>query len=286
MKYLLIILLVLAVICIISLIAGAKWIRIRNYYVASDKLNNTSTVTRIVFITDLHEKSFGYKNQKLIEKIDQLDPDAIFIGGDTVDSYSKVGGDYIPLFEELPKLAKTFLVLGNHEYSAKRDMEIIGYAQSFGIRVLEDEFEPFTCNSDTINIIGMTDYFSENVVTKTLAERFDAVPVPYYAQRFNILLCHRPCELEEMSKRGIDLMVCGHTHGGQMRIPFVGGVFTPSSFKLFPKYDMGYFGIGKMDLIISSGLGTSSIPLRLFCRPEITVIDLQGKLPYQPKKKR
>lgn len=286
MKYLLIILLVLAVICIISLIAGAKWIRIRNYYVASDKLNNTSTVTRIVFITDLHEKSFGYKNQKLIEKIDQLDPDAIFIGGDTVDSYSKVGGDYIPLFEELPKLAKTFLVLGNHEYSAKRDMEIIGYAQSFGIRVLEDEFEPFTCNSDTINVIGMTDYFSENVVTKTLAERFDAVPVPYYAQRFNILLCHRPCELEEMSKRGIDLMVCGHTHGGQMRIPFVGGVFTPSSFKLFPKYDMGYFGIGKMDLIISSGLGTSSIPLRLFCRPEITVIDLQGKLPYQPKKKR
>lgn len=286
MKYLLIILLVLAVICIISLIAGAKWIRIRNYYVASDKLNNTSTVTRIVFITDLHEKSFGYKNQKLIEKIDQLDPDAIFIGGDTVDSYSKVGGDYIPLFEELPKLAKTFLVLGNHEYSAKRDMEIIGYAQSFGIRVLEDEFEPFTCNSDTINVIGMTDYFSENVVTKTLAERFDAVPVPYYAQRFNILLCHRPCELEEMSKRGIDLMVCGHTHGGQMRIPFVGGVFTPSTFKLFPKYDMGYFGIGKMDLIISSGLGTSSIPLRLFCRPEITVIDLQGKLPYQPKKKR
>ena len=286
MKYLLIILLVLAVICIISLIAGAKWIRIRNYYVASDKLNNTSTVTRIVFITDLHERSFGYKNQKLIEKIDQLDPDAIFIGGDTVDSYSKVGGDYIPLFEELPKLAKTFLVLGNHEYSAKRDMEIIGYAQSFGIRVLEDEFEPFTCNSDTINVIGMTDYFSENVVTKTLAERFDAVPVPYYAQRFNILLCHRPCELEEMSKRGIDLMVCGHTHGGQMRIPFVGGVFTPSSFKLFPKYDMGYFGIGKMDLIISSGLGTSSIPLRLFCRPEITVIDLQGKLPYQPKKKR
>ena len=286
MKYLLIILLVLAVICIISLIAGAKWIRIRNYYVASDKLNNTSTVTRIVFITDLHEKSFGYKNQKLIEKIDQLDPDAIFIGGDTVDSYSKVGGDYIPLFEELPKLAKTFLVLGNHEYSAKRDMEIIGYAQSFGIRVLEDEFEPFTCNSDTINVIGMTDYFSENVVTKTLAERFDAVPVPYYAQRFNILLCHRPCELEEMSKRGIDLMVCGHTHGGQMRIPFVGGVFTPSSFKLFPKYDMGYFGIGKMDLIISSGLGTSTIPLRLFCRPEITVIDLQGKLPYQAKKKR
>ena len=285
MKYLLIILLVLAVICIISLIAGAKWIKIRNYYVASDKLNNTSTVTRIVFITDLHEKSFGYKNQKLIEKIDQLDPDAIFIGGDTVDSYSKVGGDYIPLFEELPKLAKTFLVLGNHEYSAKRDMEIIGYAQSFGIRVLEDEFEPFTCNSDTINVIGMTDYFSENVVTKTLAERFDAVPVPYYAQRFNILLCHRPCELEEMSKRGIDLMVCGHTHGGQMRIPFVGGVFTPSTFKLFPKYDMGYFGIGKMDLIISSGLGTSSIPLRLFCRPEITVIDLQGKLPYQQKKK-
>ena len=67
MKYLLIILLVLAVICIINLIAGAKWIKIRNYYVSSDKLNNTSTVTRIVFITDLHEKSFGYKNQKLIE---------------------------------------------------------------------------------------------------------------------------------------------------------------------------------------------------------------------------
>lgn len=280
MKYVLIFIIIIGIICILSFIAGAKWLKVRNYYIASDKLDDNGTITRLIFISDLHERSYGKNNERLINKIDELNPDAIFIGGDTVDSYGKVGGEYEPLFEALPKIAKTFLILGNHEYSAKRNYEIVGVAENCGIRVLDDEADTLICNGNTLNIIGMTDYLSENIICRTLAERFDKVNVPYYSERFNIVLSHRPCELENMSQRGIDLMLCGHTHGGQMRLPFIGGVFTPSCAKLFPKYDMGYFGINKMDLIISSGLGASTIPLRLFNRPEITVIDLQGRTPY------
>lgn len=286
MKYILIFIVIIAVICILSFIAGAKWLKVRNYYIASDKLDDNGTITRLVFISDLHERSFGKNNEKLINKIDALAPDAIFIGGDTVDSYAKVGGEYEPLFEALPQIANTYLILGNHEYSAKRNLEIMGVAENCGIRVLEDESDTLVCNGNTLNIIGMADYLCENIVYRTLAERFDKINVPYYSDRFNIVLSHRPCELESMSERGIDLMICGHTHGGQMRLPFVGGVFSPGCAKLFPKYDMGYFGVNKMDLIISSGLGASAIPLRLFNRPEITVIDLQGKIPYMKVKKK
>lgn len=286
MKYILIFIIIIAIICILSFIAGAKWLKVRNYYIASEKLDDDGAITRLVFISDLHEKSFGKNNEKLINKIDDLAPDAIFIGGDTVDSYGKVGGEYEPLFEALPKMAKTFLILGNHEYSAKRNYEITGVAENCGISVLEDEADTLMCNGNIINIIGMNDYLSENIVCKTLAERFDKINVPYYSERFNIVLSHRPCELKEMSQRGIDLILCGHTHGGQMRLPFIGGVFSPGCAKLFPKYDMGYFGINETDLIISSGLGASTIPLRLFNRPEITVIDLQGKIPYTKIRKK
>ncbi len=275
--YIIIAIVYIILMCIASFVAGAKWLRVRNYYIATPKLLDNGKITRLVFISDLHERSFGTNNEKLIEKIDELAPDAIFIGGDTVDTYGKVGGSYEPLFRALPNIAKTFLVVGNHEYSAHRDMEIIGTAENCDIRVLDDEFEPLECNGNIINIIGMADYNRDNVVHQTMAQRFDGVAIPHYSERFNIVLSHRPCELEAMSRRECDLMLCGHTHGGQMRLPFVGGVFTPSCAKLFPKYDMGYFGIGKMDLIISAGLGASTIPLRFMNRPEITVIDLQGK---------
>ncbi|MBP3347312.1 MAG: metallophosphoesterase [Clostridia bacterium] len=276
MYYLIAAVLVIGMTCIGSFVAGALWLKVRRYLISSDKIDGDG-ITRLVVVTDLHERSYGKDNVRLIEKVEELSPDAILIGGDIADSYGKVGGSYMPLFEALPRLAPTFMVLGNHEFSARRDLEVAGYAEKAGIRVLNDEFEPFDCNGNVINIIGMTDYLSENVVYKTLEERLDEIMVPYYGEKFDLVLCHRPCEVEAMSKKGVDLMVCGHTHGGQMRLPFVGGVFTPSSIRLFPKYDMGHFKIRKMNLVISAGLGASTIPLRLFNRPEVTVIDIVAK---------
>ena len=250
MKYFWIFSAAVVVFCVCSFIAGAKWLKIRRYSVRSKKLICSEGLVRITLISDLHERSFGKNNRRLIEKIESTQPDIIVIAGDTADVFGKVGGAYEPLFKALPKIAPTFMVLGNHEYSARRDMEISGMAKNNGITVLDD-------------------------ISQTLAERLDLVPGPDFLHRYNILVSHRPTELEEIAQRGIDLMLCGHTHGGQMRIPILGGVFTPCSHKLFPKYDMGFFGIKKMNLIISAGLGTSTVPLRFCNRPEIAVIDLE-----------
>lgn len=277
MKYLWILIAVLAVLCVCSFIAGAKWLKIRHYSVKSRKLSCENGIIRITMISDLHEKCFGKNNRKLIEKIESTMPDIIVIGGDVVDTFGVVGGSYEPLFKALPKIAPTFLVLGNHEYSARRDMEISGTAQNCGITVLDDMCVEFSVGSDTVNIIGLSDYYRENVISQTLAQRLDLVPVTDFVHRYNILLSHRPAELESIADRGIDLMLSGHTHGGQMRLPFLGGVFTPHSGRLFPRYDMGFFGIDNMDLIISSGLGASTIPLRFCNRPEIAVIDLMNE---------
>lgn len=275
MKYFWIFSAAVVVFCVCSFIAGAKWLKIRRYSVRSKKLICSEGLVRITLISDLHERSFGKNNRRLIEKIESTQPDIIVIAGDTADVFGKVGGAYEPLFKALPKIAPTFMVLGNHEYSARRDMEISGMAKNNGITVLDDMCAEINVRGDVINIIGLSDYYRENVISQTLAERLDLVPVPDFLHRYNILVSHRPTELEEIAQRGIDLMLCGHTHGGQMRIPILGGVFTPCSHKLFPKYDMGFFGIKKMNLIISAGLGTSTVPLRFCNRPEIAVIDLE-----------
>lgn len=276
MIYLWIIIAVVIIFCAGSLIAGDKWLKIRHYSVKSNKLQCTEGLVRITLISDLHEKSFGKNNRRLIEKIEATQPDIIVIAGDIADTFGKVGGAYEPLFKALPKLAPTYLVLGNHEYSARRDMEISGTASNCGIHVLDDMCAELNVRGDVLNIIGLSDYLRENIISQTLAERLDLVPATDFMRRYNILISHRPAELEDIAERGIDIMLCGHTHGGQMRLPFIGGVFSPCSHKLFPKYDMGLFGIKNMDLVISSGLGASCIPLRFFNRPEIAVIDLDS----------
>ncbi len=277
MLYFYIILGAIFLICIISLIAGAKWLKVRRYSVITPKLDNNDGILRILLISDLHEKSFGKNNSRLIEKIEAILPDMIVVAGDVADTYGKVGGSYEPLFEVLPKIAPTYLVLGNHEFSSHRDIEITGMATNAGIRLLDDECDTFRFGNDIINVIGLGDKARENIVCTPYAERLDYIPVTDFVKRFSILICHRPEELDAFAKRGIDLMLSGHTHGGQMRLPFLGGVFSPMTKKLFPKYDMGHYGIRDMNLVITSGLGASVIPLRLFNRPEIAVIDVEGE---------
>lgn len=221
MKYVLAILILVILFCISSFIAGAKWLKVRHYLIKTPKLKKSSQI-RITLISDLHEKSFGQDNSRLIEKIEGTLPDVIVIAGDIADTYGKVGGSYEPLFRALPKIAPTYMVLGNHDYSARRDIELTGVAANTGVILLDDMADEITVDGSTVNMIGLSDYSRENIICQTMAERLDLVPVNSFMKRYNILVSHRPEELESISKRGIDLMLCGHTHGGQMRLPFIG----------------------------------------------------------------
>ena len=154
MKYLLIFIAAVIVFCICSFTAGAKWLKIRRYSVKSNKLSCKGGLIRITLISDLHEKSFGKNNRRLIEKIEATQPDIIVIAGDVVDTFGQVGGAYEPLFNALPKIAPTFMVLGNHEYSARRDIEISGTAKNNGITVLDDMCAEMNVRGDVLNIIG------------------------------------------------------------------------------------------------------------------------------------
>lgn len=277
MEYFIAVIIILALIIIATFILSTVWLKTRHYKIQTNKLQSNGDDLRITFISDLHERKFGKKNARLIEKIRETLPDIIVIGGDVVDTYGQFGGDYEYVFHALPKIAPTYLVLGNHEYSAYRETEIIGVAQNAGIHFLGDTAEEIEFSGNIINIIGLSDYKKDNIICQTLAETIQQMPIIDFENRLNILICHRPTELEAIAETGIDIMLSGHMHGGQMRLPFVGAVFTPSTWRLFPKYASGHYGIGKMDLVVSSGLGASTIPLRFNNRPEITVIDITEK---------
>ena len=270
---------ILAVIAIIIAVFAVDFfcLKVKRYRLSTPKIPRAAEGLSIVMLTDLHERRFGKDNCRLIRKVEELMPDLIVLCGDIVDRYGETGGSYVSLFEALPKIAPTIMVFGNHDYSTKRTGELAAVAEDAGIQILEDACVEFQKNGAVINVIGVADYLRESVVVHTAAKRFDRIPLWDAEERYNILLCHRPVELEDFSQREVDLMLCGHMHGGQLHIPFVRGVFAPDWGKFFPKYDKGLFRIGEMDLIVSSGLGASGIPLRFCLRPEITLIEIYKK---------
>ena len=249
-------------------------LRVKRYILSAKKIPRRAGQLSIVMLTDLHERSFGSNNSRLIRKVAEIMPDAIVLCGDIVDKFGRKGGSYEALFEALPEIAPTYMVFGNHDYSTKRAEELAAVAEQAGIYILDDAYAVFEKDDLRINVIGISDYAKDNVVCRKAVQRLDRVPVPDMELQYNVLLCHRPVELEEISLRNVDLMLCGHMHGGQLHIPFVGGVFAPEWGRFFPKYDKGLFRIGTMDLVVGSGLGASGIPLRFCLRPEITVIEI------------
>ena len=274
LKIIVLSILTVAVTAIIYGLYCSNTLEVRNYTINSDKINSQ---IRFVFISDLHCKEYGEKNTDLVAKINEQNPDFIAVGGDMVNKYSADDHVMCELLPQLAEIAPTYCVLGNHELYIKDEIDFNNDIDSTGAKLLDNESVTLNINGEKILLGGMSDfpYYEYNAPDYDTPER-------YFWDEFNesskncysILLHHQPEYLGSiMQNSNVNLVMCGHTHGGAIQIPFVGGVFAPNQ-GFFPKYDKGEFDLYDTKMIVSSGLGDAYPILRMNNCPEISVVEI------------
>lgn len=249
-------------------------IAITNYCV-----NNTKNDAKLKFvvITDLHNKEYGEKNADLAALVKEQNPDFIAVCGDMVNRGDPDTTKMKDVLEKLSKIAPTYCCLGNHERdnAAKFGTDFKSETDSTGAVLLDNEYIKFTKNGKSVLIGGMSDYPyyefytpDDDVPSRTLWEEF----AEKAKNNFTILLHHQPEYIaEDAKKTDIDLIVCGHTHGGQIQLPFIGGVIAPNQ-GLFPKYDKGEFDLDGTKMIVCAGLSNTVFIPRINNQVEIGVV--------------
>ena len=257
--------------------------RVTRYRVASPKLTGEKTW---VFLSDLHNQVYGENNCKLIDAVKNESPDLILIGGDML--VGKNGHSYEPALacvKELVKIAPIYYANGNHEERMKLKPE--KYDQSyalyreklleFGVRLLENESTVLSDDSK-VRLTGLeiplecyTHLKRREMPGGAIKERIGNRD----PEAFQVLLAHNPSYMKEYLAWGADLILSGHLHGGMVRIPGIGGVIGPD-FVLFPKYSGEMRRVGDQTVIVSKGLGTHTIHIRLFNPAEIVVLSLNN----------
>lgn len=232
---------------------------------------------RIAQISDLHNAEFGDRNEKLIEMLQKAEPDIITITGDLIDSSKTDINIALAFAEEAVQIAPTYFITGNHEamVSAQEYADLEKGLLEAGVNVLHDKEIVLEQNEERLLLIGIDDpaYVDRpgnvgvNMVSETINELFTT-------EGYRILLSHRPEFFDQYVEAEVDLVLSGHAHGGQFRLPFVGGLVAPGQ-GLFPTYDSGLYSKNKTSMVVSRGIGNSIIPMRFNNRPEVVLIELR-----------
>lgn len=247
---------------------------IHNYNLKNDKLKGDA---KFVLISDLHNREFGKDNQRLIDIIKTEKPDFIAVCGDMVSGGNKTREPIIKLLPKLCDVAPVYYALGNHEKEYYDYEGLIKDIKSRGAVLLDNEMVSLNLGKEKITIGGITDFpyyeFEAPDYDNEQRHFLDSF-IQQEKENYSILLAHQPeFYFWGFEKKDIDLMVCGHTHGGLVRLPIIGGVRAPNQ-DWFPEYDMGYFSSGTANMLITSGLGNDVIVPRFNNPPEVCVINI------------
>ena len=232
---------------------------------------------RIAQISDLHNAEFGPDNEKLLSLLEEVYPDIIVLTGDLIDCRSLNIPVAVSFAQEAMKIAPCYYVTGNHEARLTNLPELLDGLRSAGVTVLRNEALSLERNGDAVTLLGLDDptFRSDYMVGDSGPVLSDALTeLVTQDMGYTILLSHRPEWFELYRKFDLDLIFSGHAHGGQFRLPFVGGIIAPNQC-FFPMYDAGVFTEGDTSMVVSRGLGASIIPLRIHNRPEIVLAELR-----------
>ena len=250
------------------------------FTVHSPKINGEKT--RVVFLTDLHDKTFGPNQERLMAAIREAKPDHVLVGGDMM--LAKGIGDLEKSLKFLRQLSSEFHVIcgnGNHELRIKRDTETYGkkyqiYRRelyNMGIQFLSDSMMAL---NEEIEIYGV------NLLPKHYQPGYPKMRSDFMkntlgcpdSQKFTLLLAHSPMFYREYERWGADLTLSGHFHGGTIQLPFLGGLMTPQYQFFFPWCAGMFTGTEGRKLLVGRGLGTHSINIRLNDKPQVVVVDI------------
>ena len=245
-----------------------KYLTVSEYTFTSPKVPASADGFRIVQVSDLHNAKFGRNNSRLINKIKDQSPDIIVITGDIADSNHTNIDTAVSFCEEAAKIAPCYYITGNHEMwlDADEQKKLFSGITDAGVTLLKDE----TVTLD--NGISLTGLDDESLYNGTLAK----LSADIDPDALHIVLAHEPQYLdEEYTLSSPDLIITGHAHGGQFRLPFIGGIIAPDQ-GFFPKYTSGEYKSGDTTMYVSRGLGNSVIPLRIFNTPEINLLIIKA----------
>lgn len=224
---------------------------------------------RIVQISDLHNVKFGKNNQKLVDRIRECEPDMIVLTGDLVDSNHTNVDRAVQFVDEIVKICPVYYVTGNHEYWLEKSEydELMDGLVSAGVVILDDQVVEISRGDAKFRLVGLDEKsLADGTLEALLSDE----------KELTVVLAHEPQYLARYAGTGVDLVLSGHAHGGQFRLPFVGGIVAPDQGFL-PEYTAGEYYMNGTEMIVSRGLGNSVIPVRLFNYPEIVCVELVGK---------
>lgn len=264
---------------VIWIVWGNKALELNTYTISSSKLPQSFDGYRIAHVSDLHNTEMGKDNEKLLAMLRDAAPDMIAITGDLIDSRNTDIEVALQFVREAVKIAPCYYVTGNHEARLNEYGELKTGMEATGVIVLEDVRTEISLEGETITLIGVndpsyqTDYLfgdAETVMNTKLEELHTE------NDRFTILMSHRPELFDIYADHDIDLVLSGHAHGGQFRLPFIGGLVAPNQ-GLFPEYDAGIYTEDNTNMLVSRGVGNSILPFRINNRPEVILIELQAK---------
>ncbi len=268
------------VICVVSIWHASTTFHKVYYRLSSEKI---SKPVKFVLLSDLHDKSFGKQNEKIIKAVLEEQPDAVLIAGDILTaSLDREDAVAETLCKTLAKYFPIYYGLGNHEAKMKWSSEYYQDAyerytdilKEAGITVLLDDFTTLSDTSIRIYGLDMERKYYKRINRTPMEETYLLHKLgDKNEQYYNIVLAHNPEYFDTYINWKPELVLSGHLHGGLVRLPFFGGVIAPS-LKLFPKYDGGKYEVGQSTMIISRGLGSHHIGFRMWNPAEVVVITL------------
>lgn len=284
----LILIVVILLACVAEWMREIRTFRITHYDITSHKLDGLEREQKVVFLTDLHNNSYGKENEKLFHAVEAQEPDLILIGGDML-----LGLAHTPIttaeefVKKLTSICPVYYANGNHEFRMKISPETYGnqyelYKKSLeavGVRFLENEHIDLTWQEVSVQIHGLEipreGYKKFGKTTVSLEEVTERIGLVDEA-KYQILLAHNPLYMDVYRKWGADLILSGHLHGGVVRLPKIGGLISPQ-FRIFPKYSGEMTTTGDTTMVVSKGLGTHTIKVRFLNPAEVVVLHIQGK---------
>lgn len=265
--------------CILATLCIAVWLwhfcTVQNNAIGVTTLNlrqNTGNAPlRILHLSDLQCKRFGEKQSLLLAHIRDLQPDIIVFTWDLVDAFHYDSQSWRELVAGLSAIAPTYFVSGNHEWWRGNFEEVATELSRVGVHVLRNQSVDVGIKQRLITIVGLEDPVSvqqsDQKFLDLIQKQSEAVATSDYA----ILLTHRPEYFDAYDQTRFDLVFAGHAHGGQIRLPWVGGLLAPNQ-GLLPRYTAGLYTGKRTKMVVSRGLGNSVFPLRIFNRPEIVLV--------------
>ncbi len=247
--------------------------RITHYEVHTNKIPEAFHGFTILQISDLHDATFGKSQRDLLHIIACAKPSIVVFTGDLIERRCEENKQGLVLMKELAKNYPLYYVTGNHEESLSNEeyQSLMESLQSVHVNILMNEGVVLTHNSSHLLLIGLRDALATPAADYTGI--IESVSMQYDEDMFTILLAHRPEFFTQYVNAKVDIVLSGHTHGGQIRFPYIGGIYAPNQ-GFFPRYIEGEYRKNQTTMFVNRGLGATVLPFRLFNPPDISVIHL------------